>query len=111
MKKNKKSVVYSTDIDFEYEIESESVQKTLPPNLQNLIILIDRKSRKGKEVTLVQGFVGGDDDLKKIGKDLKKSCGVGGSVKNGEIIIQGNFRDKIFDILVSSGYKVKKVGG
>ena len=87
MKKNKKGVVFSTDPDFQYQFEKEQSQETLPPHQQKITLLIDRKSRKGKEVTLVQGFIGSDEDMKDLGKDLKKACGVGGSVKNGEINI------------------------
>ena len=110
-KKNRKDVVYSTDPDFQYEYESEEVLDTLPSNQQYLKIMIDRKGRAGKEATLIQGFVGNEIDLKILGKKLKTACAVGGSVKNGEIIIQGNFRDKLFEMLINDGYKVKKVGG
>ena len=110
-KKERVNVVYSTNTDFDYDYDEEMEDETLPPQQQNLKLLIDRKSRKGKTATLVQGFIGTEDDLKDLGKSLKSKCGVGGSVKNGEIIIQGEFRDKIFDLLVKDGYKVKKVGG
>ena len=113
MKKNKKSridIVYSTNNNFEYEYEEEISTETLPPQQQNLIVLLDRKKRKGKSVTLVQGFVGQEDDLKSLGKMLKSKCGVGGSVKDKEIIIQGDFRDKLIDLLKQAGYKVKKSG-
>ena len=112
MKKNKrKGIVYSTDPDFDYDYEHEKVTKTLPPEQQNLKVLLDRKGRKGKEVTLIQGFAGTESDLKQLGKNLKKQCAVGGSVKNGEIIIQGNWRDKICEILAADGYQFKKSGG
>ncbi len=110
-KKKRKGVVFSTDPDFEYEHETVSEPDTLPPKEQTLKLLIDRKGRKGKEVTLVQGFVGKKEDLKQLGKQLKKQCSAGGSAKNNEILIQGNFRDKIFKILTGKGYRVKKVGG
>lgn len=103
-------IVYSTNPDFNPEEEKfESV--TLPPQQQNLKVLIDRKNRSGKTVTLVTGFIGTENDLNQLGKKLKSKCGTGGSVKNGEILIQGEFREKIFEILVSDGYKVKKAGG
>lgn len=113
MAKNKKriDVVYSTNPHFEYDFDSDEEMDTLPADEQHLKVMIDRKQRKGKEVTLVTGFVGSEDDLKELGKTLKQKCGVGGSVKDGEIIIQGNQREKVFDYLVSEGYKVKKVGG
>ncbi|MEL7123969.1 MAG: translation initiation factor [Bacteroidota bacterium] len=114
-KKNKKDrlgIVFSTDPDYEYNYDDGQEEETLEPNQQKLKVLIDRKKRKGKEVSLVTGFVGSDDDLKDLGKYLKTKCGVGGSVKDGEIIIQGNHRDKIVDLLKQKGYNnTKKAGG
>lgn len=111
-KKKRIGTVYSTDPDFEYDYESPEEQDLLPKNQQTLRVLIDRKKRKGKEVTLVTGFTGPESDLKDLGKLLKTKCGVGGSVKDGEILIQGNQRDKIVDILLAEGYKkTKKSGG
>lgn len=110
-KKNRKNIVYSTDPDFQYEYEESKVQETLPPSQQNLKLLVDRKARAGKEATLIQGFIGTDKDLKDLGKKLKTACAVGGSVKNGEIIIQGNFRDRLYEMLKREGFNVKKVGG
>ncbi|XOV67443.1 MAG: translation initiation factor [Fluviicola sp.] len=110
-KKNKKNVVYSTNPDFNFDYEEEESEETLAPEEQTLYVSIDRKQRKGKEVTLVEGFVGDPDDLKDLSKMLKSKCGVGGSVKDGEIIIQGNVRDKVCDLLVEDGYGVKKKGG
>lgn len=109
-KKNRIDVVYSTNPDFEFEVESDE-EETLPNNEQLLRVLIDRKQRKGKEVTLIEGFVGTEEDLKELGKWLKQKCGGGGSVKDGEILVQGNHRDKIMDLLVKEGYQVKRVGG
>jgi len=88
--KEKKAVVYSTNPDFQFSYESENEQKTLAPQMQDLRVQIDRKQRKGKEVTLVTGFIGTSDDLEALGKLLKQKCGVGGAVKDGEIMIQGN---------------------
>lgn len=110
-KKNKVNVVYSTNPDFGFEFDEDEQPETLANEQQTLKVLIDRKQRKGKEVTLVVGFIGSDDDLKKLGKSLKSKCGVGGTIKEGIIIIQGNHRDKIMDLLKSDGYKVKRVGG
>lgn len=110
MAKKKKNIVYSTNPDFEYEDEEQELE-TLPPEEQLLYVSIDRKKRKGKEVTLIEGFEGTDDDLKTLAKMLKSSCGVGGTAKSGEILIQGNFRDKIMDLLAEKGYKTKRKGG
>lgn len=110
-KKEKLNVVYSTNPNFNYEYEQEESVETLPNNQQKLYVSIDRKQRAGKEVTLVEGFVGSEDDLKELGKLLKSKCGVGGTVKDNEILIQGNFRDKIFELLTKEGYQVKKKGG
>lgn len=110
-KKERLNVVYSTNPNFSYEFEQEDEQETLEPSKQLLYVSIDRKQRGGKEVTLIEGFIGSDDDLKELGKLLKSKCGVGGTAKDGEIIVQGSFRDKIMDLLVKEGYKVKRKGG
>ena len=102
--------VFSTNKDFEFDANEE--QQDTPPNSeQRLEAHLDKKNRGGKIATIIKGFEGSDDDLKTLAKRLKTLCGVGGSAKDGEIIIQGNFRDKIMDFLVKEGYKVKRVGG
>jgi len=106
-KKNKIGTVYSTNPDFEYEYDNNEEEMFLTPDKQNLKILLDAKARKGKKVTLVEGFVGGADALKDLAKMLKSKCGVGGSAKDGQIIIQGDFRDKIEQILQAAGYNCK----
>ena len=110
-KKDKKNIVYSTNPNYEYEFDEDEVEETLPPQKQLLKVMIDKKQRKGKSVTLVTGFVGSNDDLKDLGKLLKSKCGVGGSVKDREILIQGDHRDKIMEILNKENYKTKRVGG
>jgi len=110
-RKERINVVYSTNPNFSYQEEEEEVQDTLPKNQQKLYVSIDKKQRAGKEVTLIEGFIGLEDDLKELGKVLKSKCGVGGSVKDGEILIQGNFRDKIIELLQKEGYGVKRKGG
>ncbi|WP_437919250.1 translation initiation factor [Sphingobacterium sp. LRF_L2] len=105
-------VVYSTADDFEYtDTNSEETQETLPINRQKLKVLLDKKARKGKIVTIIQGFVGTDEDLNDLAKKLKQKCGVGGGTKDGEILIQGDFKNKIFEMLSQEGYGVKLVGG
>lgn len=106
--KSRLGVVFSTNPDFKYDTEDEVQVETLPPEKQKLIVSIDRRNRGGKQVTLVSGFVGGEDDLAALGKTLKNKCGCGGSAKDGEIIIQGDFRDKIVALLQSMGYKAKR---
>ena len=110
-KKKRVDIVYSTNPDYDYQTESDETL-TLEPNQQELKVLIDRKQRKGKSVTLVKGFIGDNEDLKDLAKELKSKCGVGGSAKDDEILIQGEFKEKIFDLLISMGYsKTKKIGG
>jgi len=109
--KNREGVVYSTNPEFEYTERGSLFQETIPNNQQNLTVLLDRKSRAGNVVTLVQGFVGLDSDLKDLAKMLKTHCGVGGTHKEGEIIIQGDFKEKVYQLLIKEGYKVKKSGG
>ena len=110
-KKNKIGVVYSTNPDYDFDFEEKENVETLDPGQQKLRIFIDRKMRKGKEVTIVESFVGSEEDLKDLGKTLKSKCGVGGSVKDGEIIIQGNQKDKVYDLLVKMGYTNSKKKG
>ena len=106
--KKRLGVVFSTNPDFAYEEEAEEEVTTLEPCRQNLIVAIDRKGRAGKQVTLVTGFVGTSDDLAELGRTLKVKCGVGGSAKDGEITIQGDFRDRIVTLLKDMGYKAKR---
>lgn len=110
--KDRLNVVYSTNPDFSYESDEVEEQETLPREQQNLRVQLDRKNRGGKVVTLITGFVGSDDDLKDLGKLLKSKCGVGGSAKDSEIIVQGDFKQKIVELLKKEGYsKTKPVGG
>ena len=106
--KKRLGVVFSTNPDFTYEEESVEEQATIEPSKQNLIVGIDRKGRGGKQVTLVTGFVGTSDDLAELGCTLKVKCGVGGSAKDGEITIQGDFRDRVVALLKDMGYKAKR---
>ncbi|WP_375582342.1 translation initiation factor [Cyclobacterium xiamenense] len=109
--KKRDGVVYSTLDSFAYEEGDRSSEETLPPQQQNLRVQLDKKSRGGKQVTLVTGFVGQEEDLNALGKALKSKCGVGGNTKAGEILIQGDHRDKILEYLKQEGYKAKRSGG
>lgn len=109
MKKNKwkgrEGIVYSTADDYEYQYsDGQNTEETLPPGEQPLQVALDKKARRGKQVTLISGFIGTEEDLSTLGKALKSKCGVGGSVKDGEILIQGDFRGKVLEILHSEGY-------
>ena len=106
--KERLGVVYSTNPDFKYETPAEEVAETLPPERQKLLVGIDRRNRGGKQVTLVSGFVGSDDNLSALAKTLKTRCGVGGAAKDGEILIQGDFRERVLQLLLSLGYKAKR---
>ena len=106
--KKRLGVVFSTNPDFAYTEQEEEVQQTLEPSRQRLVVSIDRRCRAGKQVTLVSGFVGSDEDLAELGRKLKIKCGVGGTAKNGEITIQGDFRDRITSLLNEMGYRAKR---
>lgn len=110
-RKDRVNVVYSTDPDFDYDSDEGMEEDTLPPTQQKLYISLDRKQRKGKTVTLIEGFIGNDDDLADLGKSLKAKCGVGGNTKDGEILLQGDHRDKVIKLLSEMGYQTKRKGG
>ncbi len=108
--KERLGVVYSTNSEFQYNKESENKeQETLEKSKQNLRISLDKKQRAGKKVTIVSDFKGATTDLTELGKTLKTKCGVGGAVKDGLIIIQGDFRDRVLEILLQMGYKARKI--
>lgn len=107
--RNRAGIVYSTDPNFQYS-EPEKEITTLSPSLQNLRIWLERKGG-GKVVTVIRGFIGSTEDMKALAKTLKTSCSTGGTVKNGEILIQGDFRDKVMSVLLKHGYSAKKSGG
>lgn len=107
--KDRLNVVYSTNPDFKYEKEGEDEQDTLPKEKQALRISLDKRNRKGKAVTLITGFIGTTEDMEALGKLLKVKCGVGGSAKDGEIIIQGDFRNKILELLQKEGYAKARI--
>ncbi|MHA7128434.1 translation initiation factor [Algoriphagus namhaensis] len=109
--KNRSGMVYSTNDDFDYQNQDGFEEETLAPHQQKLRVLLDKKARGGKKVTLIEGFVGNEEDLKELGKVLKNKCGVGGSAKDGEILIQGDHRDKVLQLLHEQGYGAKKSGG
>lgn len=109
--KKRLGVVYSTNTDYNYEGEQDENQLTPPPGQQRLYVSLDKKNRKGKVVTLVEGFTGSDEDLKILGRELKSKCGSGGAVKEGQILIQGDFRDRVVTMLRDKGFGVKQKGG
>lgn len=106
--KKRLGVVFSTNPDFAYQEDTQTEEATPAPSSQNLIVSIDRKGRAGKQVTLVTGFIGTSEDLADLGRALKVKCGVGGSAKDGEITIQGDFRDRVVALLKDMGYKAKR---
>jgi translation initiation factor 1 len=108
--KMREGIVYSTASDFDYQYDAGSAAAALPPQQQQLRVMLDKSGRAGKKVTLVTGFVGSSSDLESLGKKLKTKCGTGGAVKDGEILVQGDFRDKVLDFLVREGYKAKRSG-
>ncbi len=106
--KDRLNVVYSTNPDFNYECIEEEQAETLPKNQQKLRVGIEKKGRGGKTVTIIKGFIGSEEDLKDLSKWLKTKCGVGGSAKEGEIIIQGDFKQRIIELLKVEGYTQTK---
>ena len=110
-KKNISGVVYSTNPNFTYQFNQSDEPATLPPKQQDLRVFIEKKHRGGKTACLIKGFVGTQNDLEELAKFLRSRCGVGGSAKDNEILVQGDCRDKIMDLLISKGYKAKKAGG
>ena len=106
--KDRLNIVYSTNPDFKYDNGEEEEVETLDKKQQKLRVSIEKKGRAGKTVTVITGFIGSEDNLKDLGKLLKTRCGVGGSVKDGEILIQGEFRQRIIDLLKAEGYTQTK---
>ena len=102
--KERLNIVYSTNPDFDYQTDDTEEQETLPAEKQSLRIELDKHHRNGKTATLITGFIGSDDDLKELAKLLKTKCGVGGSARDGEILIQGDLRQKVKEILTKEGY-------
>ena len=107
--KKKLNIVYSTNPDYHYEQDATKEAETIPKEKQLLRVILDKKQRRGKAVTLITGFVGSEEDLTELGKMLKVKCGVGGSVKDGEVIVQGDVREKVLTILQKEGYNKSRV--
>jgi translation initiation factor 1 len=111
-KNNKNNgVVYSTNPDYNYQKNNANSCTTLPPSQQELRVWLETKHRGGKAVTVIKGFIGKEEDLTTLSKKIKASCGTGGTAKDGEILIQGDFRDRVVTLLIKEGYKAKKAGG
>ena len=108
--KERLGVVYSTNPEFAYQAPSDATTE-ISPEKQDLRVQLDKKQRKGKSVTLITGFIGKDADLQELARMLKTRLGVGGSAKNGEILIQGDLRQKVMEMLIQKGFKVKRSGG
>jgi translation initiation factor 1 len=109
--KKRLGMVYSTNPDYQFDTGGEMEKETPPPGQQQLYVSLDKKKRKGKKVTLVEGFKGNIQDLKDLCRELKTSCGVGGSVNDSQILIQGDFRERVIKLLQDKGFKVKRSGG
>lgn len=109
--KKRLGTVYSTNPDFQYDNGEEEKQESLEPGQQQLYVSLDKKNRKGKKVTLIEGFQGKAEDMKSLARELKSSCGVGGSVGESGILIQGDFRERVISLLQEKGFKVKRKGG
>ena len=109
--KKRLGMVYSTNPDFQFELGEKEEEETLEPRQQMLYVSLDKKNRKGKKVTLIEGFQGSNEDLKSLARELKSSCGVGGSVGESGILIQGDFRERLIKLLQDKGFKVKQKGG
>lgn len=107
--KDRLNIVYSTNPNFRYETDNAEEMETLPKEKQALRVSLDKRNRGGKKVTLITGFIGKDEDLQELGKRVKVKCGVGGSAKDGEIIVQGDFRNKICELLLKDGYPKTKI--
>lgn len=106
--KDRLNIVYSTNPDFNYQLDEEEEPSTVDPKQQKLRVSIEKKGRGGKTVTVISGFIGPEDDLKELGRLLKTKCGVGGAVKDGEILIQGEFKQRIIDLLKAEGFSQTK---
>ena len=107
--KDRRGVVYSTNPNYQYQEDPQQEEEAIPNDQQRLRVQLDKKARGGKKVTLVTGFIGPEEDLKSLGKQLKSSCGVGGSVKSGDILIQGDFVDRVVNLLTEAGYNARKI--
>lgn len=106
--KKRLGVVFSTASDYDYQTDTEEKVQTLEAKVQKLRVRIEKNGRGGKTVTIVSGFVGSEDDLKELGKALKSKCGVGGSAKDGEVLVQGDFKQRVIEILRAMGYSQTK---